>query len=128
MTTLIEFLKQRLDDDEAASAAAAPGPWHLNDEGDEVLAVDDITAAEAFALSNRQQRATAAHIARHDPARVLAEVEAKRRIIEMCESALAVKRDVTEDWPAAAALAEDILDEMGVPYADHPDYDKGWKP
>jgi hypothetical protein len=79
--TIIEFLSARLDEDEAVARAASPGPWHTNAEAHEVLAVDDITVAEGFALSGPQTRATTEHIARHDPARVLAEVEAKRKII-----------------------------------------------
>lgn len=39
-----------------------PWPWKLNEDGDEVLAADGITVAEAFALSGRQQRAAANHM------------------------------------------------------------------
>ena len=51
------------------------------------------------------------HIARWDPARVLAECEAKRQLIE---------RVGNPDWAGFRILA--------LPYADHPDYQQEWKP
>jgi hypothetical protein len=71
---LVEFLKARLDEDEAAARKAAAfkydrptdAPWERAR-----LAVEQGTA-----LSSDE------HIARHDPARVLREVEAKRTILE----------------------------------------------
>lgn len=81
----VAWVRAQLDATEAAAKAASPGPWHLNAEHDEVLAVDDIEVAEIFALSNRQLRATAEHIVLHDPAAVLADVEAKRAILDYAE-------------------------------------------
>lgn len=60
--TITEFLNARLDEDEAAARAARP--WWPS------------TYTPEFAKEDR-----AVHIARHDPDRVLAEVEAKRKII-----------------------------------------------
>jgi hypothetical protein len=76
---LIAWLTAQLDADEEAALTASPGPWRADDE--EVLAADDIPVVEAFALSGPQSRATARHIAEWDPARVLAEIEAKRLAI-----------------------------------------------
>jgi hypothetical protein len=123
---LVTFLRARLDEDERAARAASPGPWHLNAEGDEVLAVDDVTAAECFALSNRQLRATAAHIARHDPARVLREVEAKRQMIlsHMPVSMVA-------GWGCSADGITGYCSAMrflALLYADHPEYRPEWAP
>jgi hypothetical protein len=119
MDDLAAFLKARLDEDEAAASAASPGPWRLNAEGDEVLAVDDVTVAEAFALSGRQLRATADHIARHDPARVLREVAAGRAIL-------------TAYWAASSQPEEGGLEaavrHLAVVYSDHRGYRAKWKP
>jgi len=49
----------------------------------------------------------ALHVALHDPARVLREVAAKRRILA---------RHVADPWPC-----DDMLD-LASPYADHPDF------
>lgn len=61
--------------------------------------------------------AAAAHIVRHDPARVLREVEAKRRMIAECEA--------TIRQGLSMGLAETMLAMLAEPYQDHPDYPKG---
>ncbi|MEV7565473.1 DUF6221 family protein [Streptomyces tanashiensis] len=70
----------------------------------------------------------ALHVALHDPARVLREVEAKRRILARHEFSPAIgdpelpwdNRDDCqydgEPWPC-----DDLLD-LALPYAGHPDY------
>jgi hypothetical protein len=61
-----------------------------------------------------------AHIARWDPARVLAECEAKRRIVELhgcyhsCRSS-----DYAGDCPT--------MDLVALPYASHPEYREEWR-
>lgn len=53
-------------------------------------------------------------------ARVLAECEAKRRIVARCEA-------VGVGFPSYA-LAEAVLCHLAEPYTDHPDYDEAWRP
>lgn len=64
--------------------------------------------------------AAAGHIVRHDPARVLREVEAKRKAIE------------THRWHGPDGCAEDqfcpLLTSMAAVWADHPDYQAEWSP
>lgn len=122
--TITEFLTARYDEDEAVARAASPGPWHTNAERDEVLAVDDIVVAEGFALSGPQTRATTQHIARHDPAYVLADIAAKRAIVKSW-------RDPFGNWTAeqadaARAQKERTLILLAQPYAEHPDFDPAW--
>ncbi|MEU5036573.1 DUF6221 family protein [Streptomyces rubiginosohelvolus] len=125
MDDLVQFLRDRLEDDEQEAAGASPGPWHADAEADEVLAVDDIVVAEGFALSGRQLRATTHHIARHDPARILREVEAKRELIRLAEAA----HDYHETFMSGfAAEMEKALRLFAVAYADHPDYRDEWRP
>ncbi|MET8628863.1 DUF6221 family protein [Kitasatospora sp. NPDC004669] len=76
----------------------------------------------------------AAHIARHDPARVLREVAAKRRVLRRHTlSPASGDPDLPwdnrydcqydgDDWPCT-----DVLDLL-LPYADHPDFRTGWIP
>lgn len=120
MSDLVTWLRAQLDDDERVALAASPAPWHLNVEGDEVLAIDDVPVAEAFALSGNQLRATAVHIARWDPTRVLAEVEAKRRILADFEC-----WQPHDAGHEALALAVQLL---ALPYADREGYDEAWRP
>ena len=79
-----------------------------------------------FAISAAEEVPTTVggHIARHDPARVLAEVDAKRRIIEACERIQAgIRDDYTADF-----FADAVLEHLALPYADHPEYDESWRP
>lgn len=62
----------------------------------------------------------AGHIARHDPARVLAECEAKRRIVERHSSCDDVSFGDASICPEIVTLA--------AIYADHPDYQEAWRP
>lgn len=83
-TDLSTRILAELDRRTKAAEAASPGPWRIDDEDDDtvVLAVDDEVAAQAYALSGRQQRATAEHIALHDPADALRRYAAARRVLE----------------------------------------------
>lgn len=54
--------------------------------------------------------------------RVLAEVEAKRRIVELHEDHV---RAVGE---GLSATTRTILRHLALPYADHPDYQPEWRP
>src|SRR6266851_9644248 len=74
MIDLVVFLNARLRDDEAAARAAAPGPWRGRDAGS--------WSEVAPAKGTGPEAADTEHIARHDPARVLREVAAKRAILE----------------------------------------------
>ncbi|MEU0991948.1 DUF6221 family protein [Streptomyces sp. NPDC005953] len=149
---LITFLRARLDEDRDEALAASPGPWTPDGDEYEVLAADGITVCDGFALSNRQLQATVRHIARHDPARALREVTAKR---ELLDEHLAAKHSVCEDsWYTCPAATEDrdggvcsqddmhgepcecgrddrlarTLQLLALPYADHPDYQESWRP
>lgn len=152
MDDLIEFLRAEIDEDEQVALAASPGPWRPNAEHDEVLAVDDITVADGFALSGNQLRATVDHIASWDPARVLAEVDAKRKLIERYQAARQRQADnsdkfvlltkqrhldqteftrvKTHGWELSgqvAALATAVA-VAAMPYADRPGYQEQWHP
>lgn len=139
---LIAFLKARLDEDEQEALAASPGPWKANAEQDEVLAVDDIEVAVGFALSGNQLRATVRHIVRHDPERVLRDVEAKRRIVarhagpHVCGE----PAEEYEQWEIVMIDGEPgqeqvmyvrpcgDLRDLAARYADHEGYREEWRP
>ncbi|MFC3986475.1 DUF6221 family protein [Streptosporangium jomthongense] len=149
---LIAFIRARLDEDEELASTASPAPWSANAEHDEVLAADGITVADGFALSGRQLRATVNHIVRHDPARVLADVEADRKLlaryaeaVKEQEEALAAFRVARDEWESsseeyadaykdwsAALLREGafltVIKDRVARFPDHPDYRPEWKP
>jgi len=114
--TITEFLDARIAEDEAAAKSATNAPWDLMG-GNEWLypfgfsigSDDDIRGSDAE------------HIARHDPARVLAECSAKRAIIA------AHKRQENDDDPRAWIVASEILlNTLAAVYKDHPGYRQEW--
>ncbi|MEV7654638.1 DUF6221 family protein [Streptomyces anulatus] len=99
------------------------------------------TVAEAASFGGR---VVAEHIAHHDPARVLREVEAKRLIVEAhgrgheCISLSGSgDKSVVDGKPWAHWEPEHTVDAerpcyvlraLVLPYADHPDYLPKWRP
>jgi hypothetical protein len=80
MTDLVEFLRAALDEDERVARVATPGPWRL-DAGLRLPEQIDVVSVDYFTVCEDLEDTDAAHIARHDPARVLAEVAAKRGLL-----------------------------------------------
>jgi hypothetical protein len=78
--SLAEFLLARIAEDEVAATEAGADSWEVADER-KVRWVRNGGNAHGWAAFADLPTATV-HIARWDPARVLAECEAKRRIIE----------------------------------------------
>lgn len=129
MSDLIEFLRARLDEDGQAAHAATPGPWAVDNED----YAEAIRGADTDVVSGGrwggeapvfESTSDALHIARHDPARVLAEVEAKRGIIrEVFHHAVKIERGECEDHPPNGLT---ILRFLAAPYSAHPEYDQMW--
>ncbi|WKV74740.1 DUF6221 family protein [Streptomyces sp. PCS3-D2] len=152
MTDLVQFLRARLDEDAsvARTAGAELGEdWRYDADHGWVL-----VAREGYSIATGSQDFLDAehghHIARHDPARVLAEVDAKRRrlarhtserrrlaledadgttsmaflICASCTPNRVIRREEQDivEWPCP-----DLLDDAAV-YADHPDYREEWWP
>ncbi|MFE6716823.1 DUF6221 family protein [Streptomyces albidoflavus] len=136
---LIAFLQARLEHDEAVAREATPGPWrnaptarhHDTVSGrpeEAVFGYDSFRVATTGEPAGRRALVNAEHIARHDPARVLAEVEAKRRIVrahaKWCEGRCEAKYpeggfDAAHYWS---------IKSLAATYADHPDYREEWRP
>ncbi|MFB8393670.1 DUF6221 family protein [Streptomyces yangpuensis] len=127
MDDLVQFLRARLDEDEQTARAAGGTWWAPPDLPGQVHDSGGINI-EAKLPS------FAAHIARHDPARVLAEVDAKRQILRRLEGAestlgAAEKGTVPHDLMTGAVNSwRDAVRLLALPYADHPDYRQEWKP
>lgn len=71
----------------------------------------------------------AEHIAAHDPARVLREIEAKRRILAAHEREPMPKgdsADCAQCWGAVWPCS--TLRLLALPFADRPGYQEGWAP
>jgi hypothetical protein len=160
VTDLVEFIRQRLDEDEAAARAASAGgrwryeggesigAWTLYDEHWRIASLttyryDEYDYAERMPSARHPNYvdadANGEHIARHDPARVLREVEAKRAMLGMCVVLLNPPPLLSGTSSTASRLegiARDadrrqatlFLHALALPYADHPDYREEWRP
>lgn len=139
MLTLTEFLLARIAEDEAAAGAARPAPWgyQSDDYGDgQLWSGDDSSNGIAHASwehSGEQTAADLAHIARHDPARVLAECEAKRAIVQVREALDQEARRVgltdyerATDVRATRIGLDVAIKALATVYADHPDCRAEW--
>ena len=150
---LADFLTARLAEDKAAALAATEGPWAWAATGEKdnswaVALVGDADEEEKM-LSGHVEAgdgiiidpvceaingnlADGAHIARHDPARVLREVEAKRAILARCQMVLAAFHDPEGvEWPDVNRRerhhARRTIEDMASAYRDHEDYDPAWE-
>ena len=135
MADIAEFLTARWGEEQAAAEAAVPeggtGRWEVNGSTSCYIVdaddTDEITIYDEGGHSPRQ----AQHIALHDPARVLADLEAKRAILAR------VAEDAAIAWSPRAqavpdcdwhliAMARDVLKLLVQPYREHPDFDRAW--
>lgn len=117
---LIDFLRARLAEDEQVACATGGRWWQPPAQPTEVLD----SGGGGF---NTFLRSRAAHIARHDPGRALAEVDAKRRIIDRYERQVAKAAENAMEEDRAWILGE-ITALLALPHASHPDYNNEWRP
>lgn len=156
---LIAFLKARLDEDEqiAKDGAFTRGPdWHLEEQEAYVWGEDPVDAVvlatgKPIAVCDDEHggHLVAEHIARHDPARVLAEGVAMRALIDQVErwqhddpdeggyyACPAVRTEPLGDLPGGPGECmcglldrqRAVLAPFAAVHADHPGYDKRWLP
>lgn len=156
---LVAFLRARLDEDEQTARAAADetgiAAWVGSDESGHawryqhggVWGDHDGLCSEAPYVVGTDLRQVQDHIARHDPARVLAEVDAKRRmvdeyaktveIMERAGARLSTTAAALNDLPSfttwarardEALIMRDWVALLALPFADHPDYRQEWAP
>ncbi|WP_137991242.1 DUF6221 family protein [Streptomyces vilmorinianum] len=145
MDDLVQFLHARLDDDERV-ARRVFGSWREIGETGVIVTSDGQHAEEC---ANGNWTGIADHITRHDAARVLREVDAKRRIIEPYGIALKERealrvemrkllgndhdrfaklhREESELIETATRL-KPVIKLLALPYAEHPGYRDEWRP
>lgn len=142
MTDIVEFLEARLSEDEASALATTE--YQPIDEWDAVGVEDGDNPEIARSCwtvveiamprrTNQSARSLMTHIARHDPARALREVAAKRELLDLhfdgnpgdyephyCETCHDYSSHSPEAWPCESVRA------LASVYADHPDYQPVW--
>lgn len=128
MDELVTWLRACLDEDERAAKAATGRDWYWSNDAPApakyMLAADDGQIVLPIAPSDVwPQKADAEHIVRHDPARVLREVEAKRRILDMDD-----RQPVLYPDDEAAVALQDVLKMLALVYASRDGYREEWRP
>ena len=154
MDDLVTWLRAQLDEDERIAREAvryADATWRL-DSVDNVAVSSVLTAAgeqEAPITADRWRRpmvesaGVVAHVAAHDPARVLREVDAKRQWLEALigESHATLRPGGSTEIYCGADYGTSESCECGrddrvsqylrllaLPYADRPGYREEWRP
>lgn len=152
--TIIDFVLARIAEREAAAREATPAPWvavgtrfYPPDSGDIMLTgYVDAWAIPGTVVEPSIEGADAQHIALSDPAYVLADCNAKRRIVELhpiyrgprllavdrsgvdfaCERCHATS-SIDDESVIEALGACDTLRALASIHADHPDFNPAWK-
>jgi hypothetical protein len=133
--SLAEFLLARIAEDEAAALIRGKEGMtqRLRDQSEEIAKLygdpdppeDDVKLADTLWFNAQD---VADYADRFDPVWVLAECEAKRRIVEVHASGGAWCDHCNADRPGDAADSCPTIQLLALPYADHPDYQQEWRP
>lgn len=154
MDDLVQWLRAQLDEDEAVARKAAslcgchpPAPsWSFRD-GDEptdgrILVVDDPHPDMKRKISRKWSTTydglfMAQHVVRHDPARVLREIDAKRQLLDehqdVNDGSCGTCVDAKWGYPTHGGSSPQrcpcrTLRLLALPYADRPGYREEWRP
>jgi len=132
--TIVEFLLARIARDEALAEAAIDDHPHWLAMGHDLYQYEGGVSSGYLAVDRRAPQGVE-HIANWDPARVLAECQAKRAIIELADEASGLDASVDldravgpRDFDAEPYVGDVILRQLAAVYADHPDYQPEWRP
>ncbi|MFE2712198.1 DUF6221 family protein [Streptomyces mirabilis] len=130
---LVDFLRARLDEDEALAREAPQGPWQIGNAVDPTQPCGVYTFPGVRLVADGLNWLVAEHIAHQNPARVLADVEAKRALLDRYEAhhwhgpaapTSPDPRDHAEETGACrTCITARILARV---YRDHPDFNPAW--
>lgn len=138
-SALRAFIEARLADDERMANEAASGrswgnlaigPRWVTACADCSGSVEDADSGGTIVHDEGMPTAEQAqHIARHDPARVLREVAAKRAILALIERVEGLENLIDGEWPIGWPTdypSMELLPLLAAAYVDHPDYRPEW--
>lgn len=151
MDDLARWLGEQLDEDERIARGAtefASPQWHLDEDSTTVLMwppeprVAEMERRKGLPVTSDEWRGVMVdssgnaglgqHVARHDPARVLREIESKRQMLRDADDFCAEYDNDIDDDNSAAQRAycwrDTIRRNLAVAYADRPGYLEEWRP
>lgn len=149
MDDLVQFLRARYDEEHLLAIEAgdgSPARWLYAPElvwngpdGPRKAVVHFMGSAKAFIAVVDPEHGEdgdwqARHIARHDPARVLRDIEAKRRVLdEVVPEMDGMTAQIHGEFGTGPLNSDDyesrgLLRLLALPYASHPDYQDSWRP
>lgn len=155
MADLVRWLGQQLDTDERkvrtipvdlGHSWSDPGPWVMAGGGGGGREAEVAKAAEGLEMPLAE--VVAHHIAAWDPARVLREIDSKRRIIDAYETTVRAVVDLRAarerlsikghdtlmtDLDLESAIhkrdaLQGVLRLLALPYDDRPGFQESWRP
>ncbi len=134
----VQWLGDQLDEDERiARAVRVPPDWHQGPGDDPEWTNEEMVCMWPPEFHTPYEKdkhwrgltvegsELAAHIAAHDPARVLREIEAKREVVRLAERAHDYAPTFTSGF---AAALEQVLRLYALAYKDRPGYREEWRP
>lgn len=153
--TIVEFLEARLAEDEAAAREAItpdrPGThweWESTADDDDPESPRWLRTVEEFPTTSgvgdlpgfplgydckAEPSPAMDHIARHDPARVLREIAAKRAIIAASDTYggppwedADIDSGEADAWDGRQTAYREVLANLAAIYSSHPDYQNEW--
>ena len=123
MDDLVQWLGEQLDEDERIAREAPHGPWLISNTVDPTKPCEVRTFPDLRLVADGLSWLAAEHIVRHDPARVLREIDAKRQIVQLlAETTEAGESYKGPDYYEGVDACEKTLRLLALPYADRPGY------
>jgi hypothetical protein len=129
---LVAFLRARLVEDEQAAQATEERAGYQWTAGTGMQSARIKGPGMTIYDEGGHGEKEAAHIVRWDPARVLAEVEAKRRILDEFKPRVdQMDATIEGEWGMGnypSGESDLLVKLLALPYTGHPGYREEWRP
>lgn len=138
-TDLVAWLRKQIAEDRRRAREAQPGPWHIGNAVDPTKPCNIHTFPGARGVLDDLNWLDAEHIVTWNPARVLAECDAKERLLatggpfcELCDSDEHPPRDPATNWTVRIPHHYDcpiyvVAQYFALPYADRIGFRDEWR-
>lgn len=135
MDDLAVWLRAQFDEDERIAREAGGLVWSRSeDPWDTAVAIRDSEGERVVCDEGWPSEGQEIHIAEHDPARVLREIDAKRRVLRALESAEVALRNTEPGkephklMTGATNSLRAVVRMLASVYAGRPGYREEWRP